>query len=57
MKNNFKMPEIKIAAFYTENVVTASGATDSDTYRTTMENIVRGDKLVQNESQVLTFTF
>ena len=57
MKNNFKMPEIKIASFYTENVVTASGATDSDTYRTTMENIVRGDKLVQNESQVLTFTF
>lgn len=57
MKNNFEMPEIKIAAFYTEKVVTTSGATNSNTYRTTMDNIVGEGKLVQNESQVLTFTF
>lgn len=57
MKNNFEMPEIKVTAFYTENVVTTSGATNSNTYRTTMENIVGEDKLVQNESQVLTFSF
>ncbi|MDY3031040.1 MAG: hypothetical protein SOS24_04685 [Clostridia bacterium] len=57
MKNNFEKPEIKIVAFYTEKVVTTSGATNSNTYRTTMENIVGENKLVQTESQVFAFTF
>ena len=57
MKNNFEKPEIKIIAFYTEKVVTTSGATNSNTYRTTMANIVGDNKLVQTESRVFTFTY
>lgn len=59
MRKKFEMPELSMAIFASENVVTASGdLTKSETYQTTINNIINGkNQLVENASQIMTFAF